>query len=142
MNSEKICDLPEGYTPTEKEEFMCDNQREYFRRKLVQWREDLQRGTDEVMQYLQDDGQSSADTTDRASTETDLTYELRTKERARKLILKIDAALQRIKNGTYGYCEETGDPISLKRLEARPVATLGIEAQMRHEKQERVHRDD
>lgn len=142
MNSEKICDLPEGYAPTEKEEFMCDNQREYFRRKLVQWREDLQRGADEVMQYLQDDGQSSADTTDRASTETDLTYELRTKERARKLILKIDAALQRIKNGTYGYCEETGDPISLKRLEARPVATLGIEAQMRHEKQERVHRDD
>ncbi len=142
MDNEKICDLPAGYAPTEDEEFMCDTQREYFRRKLVKWRDDLQRGVGEVMQYLQDDGQTSADSTDRASSETDLTYELRSKERARKLIVKIDEALQKIKNGTYGYCEETGDPISLKRLEARPVATFGIEAQMRHERRERVHRDD
>lgn len=138
----KICDLPEGYSPTENEEFMCDMQREYFRRKLVQWRNELTRDNEEVIKYLQEEGKTCTDTADRAATETDLTYELRSKERARKLISKIDEALLRIKNGTYGYCSESGEPISLKRLEARPVAMLGIEAQKRHEKQERVYRDE
>ena len=139
---EQICELPDGYKPSEKEEFMNDFQREYFRRKLVHWKEELTRGGEEVIQYLQEEGKTSTDFADRASTETDMIYELRSKERARKLIGKIDEALLRIKNGTYGYCEETGEPISLKRLEARPVAMLSIEAQERHEKHEKVHNDD
>lgn len=139
----KICDLPEGYKPSESEEFMNDFQREYFRRKLISWKEELSRGSEEVLKYLQEECSNNiTDIADRASTETDLTYELRSKERAAKLIMKIDEALIRIKNGTYGYCEETGDPISLKRLEARPVATLSLEAQERHEKSERVRADD
>jgi DnaK suppressor protein len=139
---DRICELPEGYKPSDNEEFMCDFQREYFRRKLIKWKEDLSRDTNEVIKYLQEEGKAGTDIADRASSETDLAYELRSKERARKLISKIDEALLRIKNNVYGYCCETGEPISLKRLEARPVAMLSIEAQERHEKQERVHKDD
>ena len=142
MVRSKICELPNGYRPSEKEEFMCDFQREYFRRKLEQWKADILSNNEEVLKYLQEEGKSCTDTADRASSETDLAYELRSKERARKLINKIDEALLRIDAGTYGYCVETGEPISLKRLEARPVAMLSIEAQERHEKQERVHKDD
>ncbi len=138
----KICELPNGYLPSDNEEFMNDFQREYFRRKLIQWKEDLSRDNEEVIKYLQEEGKTCTDVADRATSEADLTYELRSKDRARKLINKIEEALLRIKNKTYGYCEETGEPISLKRLEARPVAMLSIEAQERHEKQERVHKDD
>ncbi|GHT98060.1 RNA polymerase-binding transcription factor DksA [Alphaproteobacteria bacterium] len=138
----KICELPDGYVPSAAEEFMNDRQREYFRRKLVQWKDDLTRENEVVLQHLQEDGKTCTDTVDRATTEADLAYEIRTKERARKLISKIDEALARIKNGSYGYCEETGEPISLRRLEARPVAVLSIEAQERHEKQERIQKDD
>ncbi|MCR5225122.1 MAG: RNA polymerase-binding protein DksA [Alphaproteobacteria bacterium] len=139
---DKICELPEGYEPSEDEEFMNDFQREYFRRKLVAWRDELARNNEEVVKYLQEEGKTCTDVADRASTETDMTYELRSKERAGKLIAKINEALQRIKNGTYGFCDETGEPISLKRLEARPVAMLSIEAQERHERQERVQKYD
>ena len=138
----RICELPNGYVPSDGEEFMNDSQREYFRRKLMQWKEDLSRDNEEVIKYLQEEGKTCTDVADRATSEADLTYELRSKDRARKLINKIEEALLRIKNKTYGYCEETGEPISLKRLEARPVAMLSIEAQERHEKQERVHKDD
>ncbi|MDR0968100.1 MAG: RNA polymerase-binding protein DksA [Holosporaceae bacterium] len=140
--NEKICELPEGYVPSDKEEFMNDLQREYFRGKLIQWKEDIIRDAENVKQYLQEESASSADVADRASSESDLAYELRSKDRARKLVHKINEALLRIKNGTYGYCEETGEPISLKRLEARPVATLSLEAQERHEKQELVRKDE
>lgn len=142
MVRSKICELPKGYKPSEKEEFMCDFQREYFRRKLEKWKSDILSNNEEVLKYLQEEGRSCTDTVDRASSETDLAYELRSKERARKLINKIDEALLRIDAGTYGYCVETGEPISLRRLEARPVAMLSIEAQERHEKQERVHKDN
>ncbi|MDR3151723.1 MAG: RNA polymerase-binding protein DksA [Holosporaceae bacterium] len=138
----KICDLPDGYTPSEDEEFMNDYQREYFRNKLIAWKKELSKDNEEVVKYLQEEGKNCTDVADRAASETDLAYELRSKERARKLIRKIDEALIRIKSGTYGYCEETGEPISLKRLEARPVAMLSIEAQERHEKQERIQKDD
>ncbi len=139
---EKICELPEGYKPSEDEEFMNDFQREYFRRKLIAWREELKKNNEEVVKYLQEEGKTCTDVADRASTETDMTYEIRSKERAGKLIAKINEALQRIQNGTYGFCDETGEPISLKRLEARPVAMLSIEAQERHERQERVQKYD
>lgn len=142
MVGSKICELPKGYKPSEKEEFMCDFQREYFRRKLEKWKADILSNNEEVLKYLQEEGKSCTDTADRASSETDLAYELRSKERARKLINKIDEALLRIDAGTYGYCVETGEPIALKRLEARPVAMLSIEAQERHEKQEKIHKDD
>lgn len=142
MVGSKICELPKGYKPSEKEEFMCDFQREYFRRKLEKWKADILSNNEEVLKYLQEEGKSCTDTADCASSETDLAYELRSKERARKLINKIDEALLRIEAGTYGYCVETGEPIALKRLEARPVAMLSIEAQERHEKQEKVHKDD
>lgn len=135
---DKICDLPEGYEPSEDEEFMGPCQLEYFRRKLVDWREELSRSNEEVVKYLQEEGKTCTDNVDRAATETDMAYELRSKERAGKLISKINAALLRIQNGTYGFCEETGEPIGLRRLKARPVAMLSIEAQERHEKQERV----
>lgn len=138
----KICELPDGYIPSDDEEFMNDFQKEYFRRKLIQWKEDLVRDNGEVIKYLQQEGKTCTDIADRATSETDLAYELRSKERARKLVSKIDEALSRIKNGVYGYCEETGEPISLRRLEARPIAMLSIEAQERHEKQERIHKDD
>ncbi|MDR2782203.1 MAG: RNA polymerase-binding protein DksA [Holosporaceae bacterium] len=139
---DEICELPVGYEPSEDEEFMNNFQREYFRRKLIKWKNDVLSDTDEIMQYLQEEGKTCTDIADKASTEIDLAYKLRSKERVRKLVNKIDEALLRIKNGTYGYCEETGEPISLKRLEARPVAMLSIEAQKRHEKQERTQKDD
>ena len=116
--------------------------REYFRRKLEQWREDILKEAKETLQHLQDENQNHPDLADRASSETDRAIELRARDRQRKLIAKIDAALSRIEDGTYGYCEETGEPISIKRLEARPIATLSIEAQERHERRERVYRDD
>ena len=137
---DKICELPEGYRPSDSEAFMNDLQREYFRRKLIAWKDDLLRGDEEVMKHLQDDTQPEADVVDQATTESGLALELRTKERAVKLMAKIDAALARIENKTYGYCAETGEPIGLKRLEARPVATLSIEAQERHERQEKLSR--
>ena len=134
--------LPANYKPTEKEPFMNAKQREYFRRKLMQWRDDILRESTITLQHLQEDTVSEADLADRASTESERALELRTRDRQRKLIGKIDAALQRIDDGSYGYCEETGEPIGLKRLEARPIATLSIEAQERHERRERTYRDD
>jgi DnaK suppressor protein len=134
--------LPPDYRPSEDEPFMNDLQLEYFRQKLLRWRADLLREAGETLSSLGQGGIAEADLTDRASVETDRALELRTRDRARKLIAKIDQALERIENGTYGYCEETGEPIGLKRLEARPIATLSIEAQERHERMERVHRDD
>jgi DnaK suppressor protein len=121
---------------------MNDRQREYFRLKLLNWREDILKEAKETLQHLQDESQNHPDLADRASSGTDRAIELRARDRQRKLIAKIDAALQRIEDGTYGYCEETGEPITLKRLEARPIATLSIEAQERHERRERVYRDD
>jgi DnaK suppressor protein len=134
--------LPPDYRPSSAEEFMNSLQLEYFRQKLLRWRQDLLREAGETLHSLGEGGIAEADLTDRASVETDRALELRTRDRARKLISKIDQALERIENGTYGYCEETGEPIGLRRLEARPIATLSIEAQERHERMERVHRDD
>ena len=131
-----------NYRPSDKEPFMNERQREYFRQKLLDWKEDILKEARETLQHLQDEKQNHADLADRASSETDRAIELRARDRQRKLIAKIDAALQRIEDGTYGYCEETGEPIALKRLEARPIATLSIEAQERHERRERVYRDD
>lgn len=137
-----IVTLPPDYRPTDGEDFMNPMHVEYFRRKLLRWRAELLREADDTLASLQQGGIAEADLTDRASVETDRALELRTRDRARKLISKIDQALERIEAGTYGYCEETGEPISLKRLEARPIATLSIEAQERHEKMEKVHRDE
>ena len=134
--------LPPDYRPTDNEEFMNTQQQAYFRQKLLRWRQDLLREAGETLASLSIGGIAEADLTDRASVETDRALELRTRDRARKLIAKIDQAIERIENGTYGYCEETGEPIGLRRLEARPIATLSIEAQERHERMERVHRDD
>ena len=135
--------LPSGYKPSEKEPFMNPKQREYFRRKLLKWKEELLEESSETLQHLQEEGGiREPDLTDRASAETDTAIELRTRDRARKLISKIDEALKRIDDGSYGYCEETNEPISLKRLEARPIATLSIEAQERHERLERTRRDE
>jgi len=130
------------YRPSEDEPFMNERQKEYFRRKLRNWKEDIIRESRETLQHLQDESGHLPDLADRASTETERSLELRTRDRQRKLISKIDAALRRIDEGNYGYCDETGEPISLKRLDARPIATLSIEAQERHEKRERVYRDD
>lgn len=121
---------------------MNERQREYFRRKLMAWKEDILNESKETLANLQNENENHPDIADRASSETDRAIELRARDRQRKLIAKIDAALARIDDGTYGYCEETGEPISLKRLDARPIATLSIEAQERHERNERVHRDD
>jgi DnaK suppressor protein len=134
--------LPPDYRPSAAEEFMSPLQLEYFRQKLLKWRAELVREAGETLLSLGEGGIAEADLTDRASVETDRALELRTRDRARKLISKIDQALERVENGTYGYCEETGEPIGLRRLEARPIATLSIEAQERHERMERVHRDD
>ena len=134
--------IAESYRPRADEKFMNKKQREYFRRKLFSWREDILRESRETLYHLQVENTNHPDLADRASSETDRAIELRARDRHRKLIGKIDAALQRIEEGTYGYCEETGDPISLKRLDARPIATLSIEAQERHERRERVYRDD
>jgi DnaK suppressor protein len=135
-------DKGKTYRPTDKEPFMNDRQRDYFRQKLLAWREDILREARETLQHLQDENQNHPDFADRASSETDRAIELRARDRQRKLIAKIDEALSRIEDGTYGYCEETGEPISIKRLEARPIATLSIEAQERHERRERVYRDE
>ena len=135
-------DKAKPYRPTDKEPFMNDRQRDYFRQRLLAWREDILKEAKETLQHLQDENQNHPDFADRASSETDRAIELRARDRQRKLIAKIDAAVQRIEDGSYGYCEETGEPISLKRLEARPIATLSVEAQERHEKRERVYRDE
>ncbi|MBJ6127783.1 RNA polymerase-binding protein DksA [Microvirga splendida] len=134
--------VDEGYRPTEDEPFMNERQREYFRRKLIRWKHDILKEAQETLATLQSENENHPDLADRASSETDRAIELRARDRQRKLIAKIDAALARIEDGSYGYCEETGDPISLKRLEARPIATLSLEAQERHERNERVYRDD
>jgi DnaK suppressor protein len=134
--------LPPDYRPSEDEEYMSPRQIEYFRQKLLRWRIDLLREAGETLSSMGQGGIVEADLTDRASVETDRALELRTRDRARKLINKIDQAIERVENGTYGYCEETGEPIGLRRLDARPIATLSIEAQERHERMERVHRDD
>lgn len=134
--------LPDDYQPAEDEPFMNERQVEYFRRKLIRWRLELLEGSRETIEGLQDGTRAIPDVTDRASEETDRALELRTRDRQRKLVVKIDAALRRIDNGEYGYCEMTGEPISLKRLDARPIATMTLEAQERHERREKVHRDD
>jgi len=121
---------------------MNDRQREYFRRKLVSWKEDILRESRETIQNLQSEPPPNADLADRATTEAERQLELRTRDRQRKLISKIDSALRRLEDGSYGFCEETGEPISLKRLDARPIATLSVEAQERHERRERVYRDE
>jgi DnaK suppressor protein len=131
-----------NYRPSDKEPFMNERQRDYFRAKLLAWREDILKEAKETLQHLQEENQNHPDLADRASSETDRAIELRARDRQRKLIAKIDEALTRIDDGTYGYCEETGEPISLRRLEARPIATLSVEAQERHERRERVYRDD
>ena len=130
------------YRPTEDEPFMNPRQREYFRRKLENWREDILRESRETLDNLQEESQNHPDMADRASSESDRALELRTRDRQRKLISKIDAALKRIEDGTYGYCEETGDPIGIARLDARPIATLSLEAQEMHERREKVYRDE
>ena len=134
--------LPENYSPIEDEPFMNGRQVEYFRRKLIAWKNDLLMETRETIEGLQDSTRNIPDVADRASEETDRALELRTRDRQRKLVSKIDAALRRIDEGEYGYCQVTGEPISLKRLDARPIATMSLEAQERHERREKVHRDD
>lgn len=134
--------LPPDYRPSEDEEFMSDIQKEYFRQKLLAWRSELLRESNETVHHMQEESLAQPDITDRASLETDRALELRTRDRERKLINKIDEALRRLETDTYGYCEETGEPIGIKRLEARPIATLSLEAQERHERMERTHRED
>jgi DnaK suppressor protein len=134
--------LPDDYRPAEDEPFMNERQLEYFRRKLIMWKHDLMSDSRDTIEGLQDGTRNIPDVTDRASEETDRALELRTRDRQRKLVTKIDAALRRIENGEYGYCEVTGEPISLNRLDARPIATMTLEAQERHERREKVHRDD
>ena len=134
--------LPSGYKPTDKEKFMNAKQQEYFRQKLKGWRLELLDDANETRQNLQETSVAEADIADRASTETDRSLELRTRDRARKLISKIDEALERIEDGSYGFCVETDEPIGVKRLEARPIATLSLEAQERHEKMEKIYKDD
>ena len=130
------------YRPSEKEPFMGSKHAEYFRNKLTRWRDDILRESRETLESLQEENIAHADMADRASSESDRALELRTRDRQRKLIAKIDSALRRIEEGTYGYCEETGDPIGLARLDARPIATLSLEAQESHERREKIYRDD
>jgi DnaK suppressor protein len=137
-----MSNVMDEYRPSDQEPFMNERQIEYFRTKLHAWKEDILRESKETISHLQDENHVLPDVADRASSETDRSLELRTRDRQRKLISKIEAALKRIEDGSYGFCEETGDPISLKRLDARPIATLSIEAQERHERRERVYRDD
>lgn len=134
--------IEEGYRPSDDEPFMNERQREYFRRKLQSWKSEILREAQGTLSALQSENENHPDLADRASSETDRAIELRARDRQRKLTSKIDAALSRIEDGSYGYCEETGEPISLKRLDARPIATLSLEAQERHERRERVYRDD
>lgn len=131
-----------GYKPSEDEAFMNERHRDYFRRKLLNWKDDILRESRDTLAALQSENENHPDFADRASSETDRSIELRARDRQRKLISKIDSALGRIEDGTYGYCEETGDPIALRRLDARPIATLSVEAQERHERRERIYRDD
>ena len=138
----KQIELPVDYKPSDSEEFMSPLQLEYFRQKLLDWKDDIMRESAETLQNLQRDNLREPDIPDRASSETDWSVELRTRDRQRKLVSKIDSALRRIDEGEYGYCEVTGEPISLKRLDARPIATMTIEAQEAHERAEKVHRDD
>ena len=138
----KIIIIDEKYRPSDEEPFMSERQREYFRRKLHLWKGEILREAQGTLVALQSENENHPDLADRASSETDRAIELRARDRQRKLIAKIDDALARIDDGTYGYCEETGEPIGLRRLEARPIAVLSIEAQERHERMERVHRDD
>ncbi len=140
----KIADivLPPGYKPTEGEPFMNDMHRAYFRKRLLDWKDEILRQTRETLAILHEDSTQHADLADRATSETDRATELRTRDRQRKLIAKIDAALGRIEDGSYGYCEDTGEPIGLKRLDARPIATLSVEAQERHERREKVYREE
>ena len=140
MKAEVI--VPDNYRPADDEPFMNDTQLAYFRRKLLAWKSELMSDSKETIETLQDNTRAIPDISDRASEETDRALELRTRDRQRKLVSKIDAALRRIEDGEYGYCEETGDPISLRRLDARPIATMSLEAQERHERREKVHRDD
>src|SRR5260221_13674221 len=142
MRSSSVVLKEPEYRPTEGEPFMNERQVEHFRQKLLAWKEDILRESRETVTHLQSETENHPDLADRASSETDKALELRTRDRQRKLISKIDEALRRIDDGAYGYCEETGEPITLARLEARPIATLGLEAQERHERRERVHRDD
>ena len=130
------------YRPSDKEPFMSERQRDYFRMKLLAWKDDILKEARDTLQHLQDENQNHPDLADRASSETDRAIELRARDRQRKLISKIEAALHRLDDGSYGYCEETGEPISIRRLEARPIATLSVEAQERHERRERIYRDE
>ncbi len=134
--------MEQGYRPSDDEVFMNERHRDYFRRKLLSWKEEILRESRDTLAALQSENENHPDFADRASSETDRSIELRARDRQRKLIAKIDAALGRIDDGTYGYCEETGDPIALRRLDARPIATLSVEAQERHERRERIYRDD
>lgn len=142
MSDIKLVDLPHDYKPSESEEYMNSYQLEYFRRKLLKWKADLLSESMQTVEHLKEENWNEPDLNDRASIETETTFELRTRDRYRKLIDKIDAALLRIAKGTYGYCDDTGEPIGVKRLEARPVATLSIEAQERHERFEKSHNED
>jgi DnaK suppressor protein len=142
MSESESIELPAGYMPGNDEPFMNERHKEYFRRKLMAWRDDIIQESRSTISSLREDMGTSPDIADRASTETDRSIELRARDRQRKLISKIDGALRRIDEDNYGYCEETGEPIALARLDARPVATLSVEAQERHERKERVHRDD
>lgn len=137
-----ITKLPEGYFPSDSEPFMNPFQREYFRMKLIKWREDLLKESLETLHHLKEDSRYEPDPTDRATIEEGFSLELKARDRERKLIMKIDEALRRLEEGSYGYCEETGEPIGIKRLDARPIATLSLEAQERHERDERIYRDN
>ncbi len=139
MKAEVILDT--DYRPADDEPFMNERQTEYFRNKLIEWKNSLMADSRETIEVMQEGTRNIPDVADRASEETDRALELRTRDRQRKLVVKIDAALRRIEEGVYGYCEDTGEPISLKRLDARPIATLSLEAQERHERKEKVHRD-
>ena len=134
--------LPAGYQPSEDEPFMSELHRAHFRKRLIEWKDDILRQTRETLAILHEDSTQHADLADRATSETDRATELRTRDRLRKLVSKIDAAIGRIEDGTYGYCEDTGEPIGLKRLDARPIATLSVEAQERHERREKVYREE
>lgn len=142
MTSTSVAIKTEDYRPSEDEPFMNERQQEYFKQKLLDWKEEILKESKETVTHLQAETENHPDLADRASSETDRALELRTRDRQRKLITKIDEALRRIEEGAYGYCEETGEPIGIARLEARPIATLSLEAQERHERRERVHRDD
>jgi DnaK suppressor protein len=142
MTTATVLGMVQDYRPSDDEEFMNERQLDYFKKKLIDWKDSILRESRETVAILQKETENHPDLADRATSETDRALELRTRDRQRKLISKIDEALRRIEDGSYGYCEETGEPIGLARLDARPVATLSLEAQERHERRERVHRDD